>query len=71
MGQGFKVIQVVLEVRCDLDLVLIGMGQAQLQGAEQASQIRYHRAHEPKLPQHTLPFLDTNSVTITQLLKDV
>ena len=35
-GQGFEVIQVVLEVLGDLDPVLISMEQPELQGAKQA-----------------------------------
>ena len=37
MGQGFEVIQVVTKVPGDLDSVLVGMRQPQLEGAEQAS----------------------------------
>ena len=36
-GQGFKVVQVVMQVLGDLDLVLVSMRQPQLEGAEQAS----------------------------------
>ena len=37
MGQGFEVIQVVTQVPGDLDSVLVGMRQPQLEGAKQAS----------------------------------
>ena len=37
MGQGFEVIQVVMQVLGDLDLVLVSMRQPQLEGAKQAS----------------------------------
>ena len=50
MSQGFTVIQVVMQVLGDLDSVLVGMRQPQLEGAEQASQAWDCWPHESKLP---------------------
>ena len=49
MGQGVKVIQVVMQVLGDLDSVLVSMRQPQLEGAKQASQAWDCCPHEPKL----------------------
>jgi hypothetical protein len=64
-GQCFEVVQMVSEVPGDLDPVLVGMGQPELQGAEQSGRARHCRSHESKFPQHALPFLHADSVSAT------
>jgi hypothetical protein len=47
------------------------MGEAQLEGAKQASQARDCRSHEPELSQDTLPLLNADPAPMPQILKDV
>ena len=61
----------IVEESGDLDLVLVQVGEPQLKGAEETRQAWYHWSHEPEFSQHTLPLLDANSVSPSQILEYV
>ena len=56
-SQASKVIDVSMQVPSDSDMVTLGLGEGQLQSAEQASQSGDGAGDEAELAQDALPFL--------------
>ena len=61
-GEGLEVSDVIPQEPAYLDPVFVQVGESQLQGTKEARGARDCRSHEPELAQHTLPFLDADSV---------
>ena len=70
-GQGLEVSEVIPQETVDLDMVLVRVGQSQLQGTKEARRAQHHQSHELELSQHTLPLLHTDPVPASEILEYV
>ena len=69
VGEGFKICQVGLKVGGDLHVVLVSMGESQLECPEETGGPRDCRSHESKFAEQALPFLDANVPFVVEVLK--
>ena len=60
LGKQFEIGEVILEVTGDAHMVLVNMGETQLEGAEEAHTARDYSTHEVEFPKEALPSFDAD-----------
>ena len=69
-GKSFEVCQVGSKVGGDLHVMLVSMRESQLEGPKETGGPQDGGSHEAEFTKQPLPFLDTNSPFVVEVLED-